>query len=146
MTALQSAKHVTLLTFNAVCRQQVSAGCWCFQPGMKSQSCRCCTLHCWRCFFKKKIKISHTLNRFCLLRHDGSVYSFVAVLAACLLQESSHRFESYMKAKASTKELFTKRMLMDEASLNPAWHSQTHNSVCKCICFTYRSGVGAGFR
>lgn len=27
MTALQSAKHVTLLTFNAVCRQKVSAGC-----------------------------------------------------------------------------------------------------------------------
>lgn len=62
-----------------------------------------------------------------------------------LASRKSHRFENYMKAKASMKE-GTKRMSMDWASLNLAGHSQTHNSVCKCICFTYRSGVGAGFR
>lgn len=82
---------------------RVSAGCWCFQPGMKRTPCTVA------------VKLSHTLNRFCLLRHDGSVRSCVAILAACLLQESSHRFESYVKAKASTKESFTKRMSTDEA-------------------------------
>lgn len=78
------------------------------------------------------------MNYLC---HDGSLRSFAAILTACHSQESSHRFESYMKANPSMEESFTKRMSVDWASLNLAWHSQTHNSVCKCISFTYRSGV-----